>query len=231
LEAIILAGGKAERLGDAAGGRPKSLVEVAGRPLVGYQVSRLVNAGVERVIISCAAGQGPLFERELSGLGAEIAVAEEPERLGRGGGIKFAARERRERGDVYALNGDELVDVDFGALRARHEEAGGAATVTVARPKSPFGVVDLGDEDVVVGFSEGGRIPYWVNCGVYILSEEAIDRFPDRGDHETTTFPELVEEGRLHAYRHEGLWLTVNTPKELRAAGEHVAAHPDWLAV
>jgi NDP-sugar pyrophosphorylase family protein len=231
LEAIILAGGKAERLGDAAGGKPKSLVEVAGRPLVGYQVSRLVNAGVERVIVSCAAGQGPLFERELSGLGAEIAVAEEPERLGRGGGIKFAARERRERGHLYAMNGDELVDVDFGALRARHEETGGAATVTVARPKSPFGVVDLGDDDVVVGFSEGGRIPYWVNCGVYVLSEEAIDRFPDRGDHETTTFPELVQEGRLHAYRHEGLWLTVNTPKELRAAGEHVAAHPDWLAV
>jgi NDP-sugar pyrophosphorylase family protein len=231
LEAIILAGGKAERLGDAAGGKPKSLVEVAGRPLVGYQVSRLVNAGVERVIVSCAAGQGRLFERELSGLGAEIAVAEEPERLGRGGGIKFAARERRERGHLYAMNGDELVDVDFGALRARHEETGGAATVTVARPKSPFGVVDLGDDDVVVGFSEGGRIPYWVNCGVYVLSEEAIDRFPDRGDHETTTFPELVQEGRLHAYRHEGLWLTVNTPKELRAAGEHVAAHPDWLAV
>jgi NDP-sugar pyrophosphorylase family protein len=231
LEAIILAGGKAERLGDAAGGKPKSLVEVAGRPLLGYQVSRLVNAGVERVIVSCAAGQGRLFERELSGLGAEIAVAEEPERLGRGGGIKFAARERREHGDLYAMNGDELVDVDFGALRARHEETGGAATVTVARPKSPFGVVDLGDDDVVVGFSEGGRIPYWVNCGVYVLSEEAIARFPDRGDHETTTFPELVEEGRLHAYRHEGLWLTVNTPKELRAAGEHVSAHPEWLAV
>jgi NDP-sugar pyrophosphorylase family protein len=230
LEAIILAGGKAERLGDAAGGKPKSLVDLAGRPLVAYQVSRLVNAGVERVIISCAAGQGALFERELSGLGAEIAVAEEPERLGRGGGIKFAARERRERGDVYAMNGDELVDVDFRALLARQGEADGAATVAVARPKSPFGVVDLGEGDVVTGFSEGGRIPYWVNCGVYVLTEEAIERFPERGDHETTTFPELVDEGRLHAYRHEGLWLTVNTPKELRAAAEHVAAHPEWLA-
>jgi len=230
LEAIILAGGKAERLGDAAGGQPKSLVDVAGRALVAYQVSRLVNAGVQRAIVSCAAGQGPLFERELSGLGAEIAIAEEPERLGRGGGIKFAARERRERGDVYAMNGDELVDVDFRALLARHRAAGGAATVAVARPKSPFGVVDLGDDDVVSGFSEGGRIPYWVNCGVYVLTDEAIDRFPERGDHETTTFPELVEERRLHAYRHEGLWLTVNTPKELRAACEHVAAHPEWLA-
>jgi NDP-sugar pyrophosphorylase family protein len=230
LEAIILAGGKAERLGDAAGGRPKSLVDVVGRPLVAYQVARLAHAGVERVIFACAAGQGPLFEQELAGLGAEIVTAEEPERLGRGGGIKFAARERRESGDVLALNGDELVDVDFAALLARHEEAGGAATVTVARPKSPFGVVDLGEGDVVEGFSEGGQIPYWVNCGVYVFSEEAIERLPERGDHETTTFPELVTERRLHAYRHEGLWLTVNTPKELRAAGEHVAAHPDWLA-
>jgi NDP-sugar pyrophosphorylase family protein len=230
VEAIILAGGKAERLGDAAGGRPKSLVDVAGRPLVSYQVTRLARAGVERVIMSCVAGQGALFERELEGLGVEIAVAEEPERLGRGGGIKFAARERREQGDVYALNGDELVDVDFRALLDRHREAGGAATVAVARPKSPFGVVDLGQGDVVVGFSEGGRIPYWVNCGIYVLSEEAIARFPERGDHETTTFPEFVAERRLHAYRHEGLWLTVNTPKELRTAGEHVAAHPEWLA-
>jgi NDP-sugar pyrophosphorylase family protein len=230
LEAIILAGGKAERLGDAAGGRPKSLVDVVGRPLVAYQVARLAHAGVERVIFACAAGQGPLFEQELAGLGAEIVTAEEPERLGRGGGIKFAARERRQSGDVLALNGDELVDVDFAVLLARHEEAGGAATVTVARPKSPFGVVDLGEGDVVEGFSEGGQIPYWVNCGVYVFSEEAIERLPERGDHETTTFPELVTERRLHAYRHEGLWLTVNTPKELRAAGEHVAAHPDWLA-
>ena len=81
-----------------------------------------------------------------------------------------------------------------------------------------------------MGFSEGGRIPYWVNCGIYVLSEEAIARFPERGDHETTTFPELVAERRLRAFRHEGLWLTVNTPKDLRRAEEHVAAHPEWLA-
>jgi NDP-sugar pyrophosphorylase family protein len=229
VEAIILAGGQAERLGDAAGGRPKSLVEVGGRPLAAYQVGRLAAAGVERVIVSCAAGQGELFAAELARLGPEIVCAEEPERLGRGGGIKFAARLRREQGDVLALNGDELIDVDFAALLARHRETGAAATVTVARPASPFGVVELGDDDVINGFSEGGRIPYWVNCGVYVLSPDALGRFPDRGDHESTTFPELAAERRLRAYRHEGLWLTVNTPKELRRADEHVSAHPEWL--
>ena len=90
------------------------------------------------------------------------------------------------------MNGDELVDVGFEAVLTRHRETGAAATVSVARPASPFGVVELDDDDVVSGFSEGGRIPYWVNCGVYVLSQEAIERFPDRGDHESTAFPELA---------------------------------------
>jgi NDP-sugar pyrophosphorylase family protein len=230
MEAIILAGGKAERLGDAAGGRPKALVEVAGRPLAAYQVLRLARVGVDRVIFACAAGQGQLFVEELAGLGPEIVAAEEPERLGRGGGIKFAARLRQESGDVYALNGDELVDVDFAALLDEHRRTGALATIAVAQPKSAFGVVELDAEGVVGGFHEGGKVPYWVNCGNYVLSEAAIDRFPARGDHESTTFPELAREGTLRAYRHAGLWLTVNTPKELRTAGEHVAAHPEWLA-
>jgi NDP-sugar pyrophosphorylase family protein len=230
VEAIILAGGKAERLGDAAEGRPKALVPVGGKPLVGYQVARLAAAGVERVILSCAAGQGGLLVRELEGFGAEVVAAEEPERLGRGGGIRFAARERRENGPVLALNGDELLDVDFAALRAEHERAGGAATITVARPPSPFGLVDLGEDDVVTGFREAGRVPYWVNAGVYVFGEEALARLPERGDHETTLFPDLVDQGLLRAFRHEGLWLTVNTPKDLRRAEEHIAADPQWLA-
>lgn len=230
MEAIILAGGKAERLGDAAGGRPKALVDVGGRPLAAYQVGRLVRAGVERVIVSCAAGQGPLFEHELAGLGAEIVTAEEPERLGRGGGIKFAAGRRQETGDVFALNGDELVDVDFAALLAAHRAKDALATITVAQPKSQFGLVEVDDDDVVHGFREGGQVSFWVNCGNYVLSEEAIARFPERGDHESTTFPELAAEGTLRAFRHRGLWLTVNTPKELRVAQDHVAAHPEWLS-
>jgi NDP-sugar pyrophosphorylase family protein len=230
VEAIILAGGKAERLGDAAGGRPKALVEVAGKPLAAYQVGRLARAGVTRVIFACADGQGALFVEELQGLGAEIVAAEEPERLGRGGGIKFAARLRQERGDVFALNGDELVDVDFSGLLAAHRAGGALATIAVARPKSQFGLVEVDDDDNVRGFEEAGRVPYWVNCGNYVLAEEAIERFPDRGDHESNAFPELAAEGKLRAFRHEGLWLTVNTPKELRVAHEHVEAHPEWLS-
>jgi NDP-sugar pyrophosphorylase family protein len=176
---------------------------------------------VDRVIVSCAAGQGPQFEAELGGLGPEIVAAEEPEPLGRGGGLRYAARERRERGPCLALNGDELLDVELTALLAQHERSQVEATIVVARPRSPFGVVDL-DGDFVTGFREGAQLDQWVSCGVYVLGPGALARLPERGDHETTTFPELAAERRLAAYRHEGLWLTVNTPKDLRAADEEL---------
>lgn len=230
MEAIVLAGGKAERLGDAAGGLPKSLVPVGGRPLLAWQIGRLANAGVRRVIVSCLGGQEEEFARTLDGLGVELAYAGEPERLGRGGGIRYAAGARNETGDVLAMNGDELVDVDFGALLDRHRATGATATLTVAQPPSQFGQVDLTDDDVVTGFHEDARVPYWVNCGIYVLSEAALARFPEKGDHETTIFPELAAEGTLRAFRHTGTWLTVNTPKELRRADDHVTAHPEWLA-
>ena len=230
MEAIVLAGGKAERLGDAAGGLPKSLVPVGGRPLLAWQIGRLRNAGVGRVIVSCLGGHEGEFERSLAGLGVEIVCAGEPERLGRGGGIRYAAGSRAEDGDVFAMNGDELVDVDFGALLERHWATGASATLTVAQPPSQFGQVDVTDDDVVTGFHEVSRVPYWVNCGIYVLSEAALARFPAKGDHETTTFPELAGEGALHAFRHTGTWLTVNTPKELKRANDYVTAHPEWLA-
>jgi NDP-sugar pyrophosphorylase family protein len=227
VEAVILAGGKAERLGDAAGGGPKALVELNGRPLAAYQVEQLAAAGVTRVLVSCGAGQEGAFEAALGGLGPEVVTVPEPEPLGRGGGIRFAARARREQGDLFALNGDELVDVDFSQLLALHRERGAAATITVVPLRSPFGVVDL-DDDLVTGFREAPRLDQWVSCGIYALGEEALGRFPERGDHETTTFPELAAEGRLRALRHEGIWLTVNTPKDLRVANDYLADHPGW---
>ncbi|HSC49123.1 MAG TPA: nucleotidyltransferase family protein [Gaiellaceae bacterium] len=230
MEAVILAGGKAERLGEAAAGRPKALVELGGRPLAAYQVDQLARAGVERVLVSCAAGQDGLFEAALGGLGPEVVAVPEPEPLGRGGGIAFAARQRREGGDLFALNGDELVDVELSRLLEHHRSGDAAATITVVPLRSPFGVVELDDGDHVTGFREAPRLEHWVSCGVYVLGEDALERFPERGDHETTTFPELAAEGRLRALRHEGIWLTVNTPKDLRVASEYLAEHPGWPA-
>ena len=231
MEALLLAGGKAERLGEAAQGLPKPLVPVAGFPLAEYTGGRLVAVGVTRVIVACRAGQEDVFVNALAGLGADIAPIGEPEPLGRGGGLRLAASLREEDGPVLALNGDELLDVDFRALVAEHEASGAAGTIVVAQVRSPFGVVAMEEDGIISGFREAPLLSDWVNSGVYALGPEALARLPERGDHEQTTFPELAAEGKLRGHRHQGVWLTVNTPKDLRRAEEFMAAHPDWKPV
>jgi NDP-sugar pyrophosphorylase family protein len=228
VEALVLAGGKAERLGEAAQGLPKPLVPVVGVPLAGYAVARLVDSGVTRVIVACRAGDEDAFLEALSCLGAEVEAVGETEPLGRGGGLRLAASRRQEQGPVLALNGDELLDVDFRALVAEHEQSGAAATLVVAQVRSPFGVVEVEEDGTVTGFREAALLDHWVNSGVYVLGEEALALLPEKGDHEQSTFPQLVGERRLHAHRHDGVWLTVNTPKDLRRAAEFMEEHPDW---
>jgi NDP-sugar pyrophosphorylase family protein len=230
MEALLLAGGKGERLGEAAQGRPKALVPGGGRPLCSYSVAALARAGVDRVVVSCADGRAEEFERELSGLGAEIVTAPEPEPLGRGGGLRYAARALSGPGPVFALNADDLLVLDYGALLAEHRRRGRAATITVTPMTSAFGVVDVSDDDAVTGFREAPRLPFWISCGTYVLGEEALERLPERGDHENSTFPELAAEGKLGAFRYDGVWLTVNTPKDLKRAEAWVADNPEWLA-
>jgi NDP-sugar pyrophosphorylase family protein len=228
MEALLLGGGKAERLGEAAQGLPKPLVPIAGFPLAEYAVARLVGGGVTRVIVACRAGDEEAFLAALSGLGAEVEAVGEEEPLGRGGGIRLAAARRQEEGPVLALNGDELLDVDFAALVAEHERNGAAATIVVAQVRSPFGVVEVEDDGTITGFREAPMLEHWVNSGVYVLGEEALALLPQKGDHEQSTFPQLARQRRLHAHRHDGVWLTVNTPKDLRRAAEYMEAHPEW---
>jgi NDP-sugar pyrophosphorylase family protein len=228
MEALLLAGGKAERLGEAAQGLPKPLVPVAGFPLAEYTVARLIAAGVTRVIVACRTGQEEAFVNALGGLGAEVVPVGEPEPLGRGGGLRLAASQRAESGRVLAMNGDELLDIDFPALLAQHDASAAAATIVCAQVRSPFGVVDLQADGTVTGFREAPLLEEWVNSGVYVLGDEALERLPERGDHEQSTFPELAAEGKLRGFRHTGVWLTVNTPKDLRRAEDYMSEHPEW---
>ena len=212
------------------GSRSRSSRSV-GKPLLAWQVGRLAAAGVDRVIISCAAGQEPHFDDELAGLGVEVVCAAEPERLGRGGGIRFAAQKRRDSGDVIAMNGDELVAADFSALLAAHRANDALATVVVARPQSQFAQVELDRRRRRDRLPRGRPRPLLGQLRhLRPLGRGARLGFPRRATTRRPSFPASSRSGRLRAYRHDGLWLTVNTPKELRRADEHVTAHPEWLA-
>ena len=117
MEALLLAGGKAERLGEAAQGLPKPLVPVAGHPLAEYTVGRLVDAGVTRIIVACRAGPGGGLRRRARRLRRrDRRRSASPSRSAAAAASGSRPRSGRRTATVLALNGDELLDVDFRAL-------------------------------------------------------------------------------------------------------------------
>ena len=88
----------------------------------------------------------------------------------------------------------------------------------LTRLHSPYGIVQVDRGGHILAFREKPRLPHWINAGIYALSPQFFARLPDRGDHETTTFPELAAEGELFGYRSDAFWRTVDTMKDLSEA-------------
>ncbi len=223
-QAIIIAGGKGERLRPLTNTRPKCLVEVAGRPILDWQLASLELAAVERVVV---VGHH-LFEAIESFVASrdsriQVDLVREDRPLGRGGAIRLGYQSLGAAGSALALNGDVVCGAGLGPLETVRLGTGTAAAILAVPLRSPYGIIEM-DDSHVTGFREKPVLDHWINGGVYALGEEALAMFPAEGDHEDTTFPALAAAGRLSALRFRGAWRSIDSPKDLRDADDLVAS-------
>jgi NDP-sugar pyrophosphorylase family protein len=223
--ALIIAGGEGERLRPLTSDRPKPMIPVAGKPILEYQIRWLARQGVSDVVLLCGYkaeviqehfGDGSRF-----GLRAHYSLEEEP--LGRGGALKLGSRLLPPDEELaLALNGDILTNQPLKPLLRYHRRKGATATVMLTRLRSPYGITRQDRAGRIVAFQEKPLLPHWMNAGLYVLAPDFFRRLPERGDHETTTFPELAAEGRLFGYRSRAYWRTIDTFKDLSEAAAEV---------
>ena len=225
--ALTLVGGRGERLRPMTDNLPKVMVALNGRPLVEYQVRWMQSQGVTDVIF-LTGYMGEVIEEHFgdgSRFGVRAHYSEEDSPLGRGGAIrKGFSMVPDDETAVLVTNGDNVTDLDLTALIGRHNSSGALATLMLTRYPSQFGVVDVGDDELVRRFVEKGKLPIWINAGVYLFDRAIEPLLPEIGDHETTTFPHLVKQRKLAALRSDALWLTVDSAKELREVSERLVA-------
>lgn len=224
-QAVILAGGKGERLRPLTNDRPKPMVEVAGRPIIEYPLLQLQKMGVEEVVFACSylheviekyIGDGKKY-----GISAKYSIEENP--LGRGGGIKNAMKQLSDNWeDTFVLNGDQIWELDLPEFAKRHQEKKAIATIVVVPLKSPYGIVEFNRKKQVLGFREKPILPHWINAGIYIFSKEIESMLPEVGDHETETFPMLPKE-RFQVFESTSYWRGVDTVKDLTEASKEVS--------
>jgi NDP-sugar pyrophosphorylase family protein len=235
-QAIVLAGGKGSRLRPYTDTLPKTLIEIpgTGRTIIEHQLDWLAAEGVTDVVISCG-HLSEVLEAWIArtDLPVRVTTAVEETELGRGGGLKFAAR-RLPRPDEpwYALNADIWTRFPLRDMADLHARSGVLGTLALARPRIPWGVIELDGDAAIPGgsliadFVESPATPWPVNAGVYVFAPEFTPLLPDLGDHERTTFPALARERRLAGYLiPEGVyWRAIDTAKDLEAAARELAA-------
>lgn len=226
---VILAGGYGKRLRPLTLEKPKPLVEVAGRPILEWQILHFKSLGYRDFVLLVGYKWEKIVERLGSGrrLGVRIAYVVEDEPLGTGGAIKNA--EHLLRGEEYFIvtNGDIITNLDARKLVERLEGEILAAMALVPL-RSPYGIVEVDEKGLVRNFVEKPTLDYWINAGVYAFRPEVLDWLPERGDIERTGFPQLAEARRLAGLGFQDVyWKSIDTVKDLEEAS-HQLAEMEW---
>lgn len=231
MRAIVLAGGRGERLRPYTIDRPKPMVEVKGYPILAYQLSWLQGYGVDEIVISCGYLHQVIeaYFGDGSAYGLRIKYAVEEKALGRGGGIKASLGvldPAPPKEPIVVTNGDIITDLDLASMVAEHRERGVLASVFLTPLYSPYGIADLDADGCVVEFREKPELPYWINGGVYVFDPAIRPHLPDVGDVEETTFPELSTARQLVGHLSRAYWRAVDTAKDLSEMSRELDARP-----
>ena len=224
--ALVLAGGKGERLRPFTEDRPKPMILLSGKPILEYHLAWLRENGVSHAILLCGYRADVIqdYFGDGSRWGVRIDYSLEDEPLGRGGAFKLAfGRVPRSEELIIGTNGDTISSQPLVPILRAHRSSEAVATVMLAPLVSPFGIAQVTRDGRIRRFEEKPRLPYWVNAGLYVLSRPFFDLLPDVGDHEDTAFPLLAERGQLRAYRSRAYWRAIDTVKDLTEATKELS--------
>lgn len=217
--AVVLAGGAGLRLRPLTKDQPKAMVRVLNKPILQWVVEWLKHCGIKHVVIGVAYRKETVMDYfgDGSKLGVKINYSVHSIDGETGRGFRLAIN-RFVNDDVFvAMNGDELTNFDLTEMTHFHCKHGHTATIAVTNPRSPFGVVKMSENGLILAFNEKPVISsLLVSTGVYVFSRDIEDYLPQKGRIEETTFPMLAKKKLLGGYLMKETWLTVNTIKDLK---------------
>ncbi|MBR2616238.1 MAG: NDP-sugar synthase, partial [Clostridia bacterium] len=219
MKAVILAGGRGERLRPITDTRPKPLVPVLARPVMDYCLSLLSHHGVRTAYVTTCYLADQIRRRYgKSAFGMELFYSKEDSPLGTAGAVKLLQKELSGEEPFIVMSGDALCDFDLARAIAFHKEKKADVTVILSSVKTPleYGVVLSDALERILAFSEK---PDWsetlsdqVNTGVYILSPRVLEKVPEGKsfDFSRDLFPLLMREGySLFGFKDAGYWCDI----------------------
>jgi len=221
--AVVMAGGKGERLGELTKGLPKPMLPIGDRPILEHIVRLLVGHGVRRIFISVNYlarmiqdhfGDGSDFQCRIDYLHER-----EDTPLGTGGPISLLPEMPTH--PLVVMNGDLLTRINVGRLLAFHRSGDYAATMGLREHavQVPFGVAEV-KESRITKLVEKPKLNYSINAGIYVLNPELIPLIPKgRMFPITELLNGCLRDGkRVGAYHMQEPWHDIGLPEEYASA-------------
>lgn len=213
MKAMILAAGRGERLRPLTEATPKPLLDVAGKPLIGWHLERLAAAGFRDVVINVShlAGQIVAALGDGSRYGVRIAYSREPEPLETAGGIANA-RGLLGGAPFLLVNGDVYCEVDFKILRGKELQSSLAHLVLIPNPPHHPG----GDFTLERGFIGNAPSSRYTYSGIAVMSPALVASVSPGTKAQLAPLLRAAADRRLVTGElYAGLWQDVGTAERL----------------
>lgn len=224
IDAVLMAGGKGERLRPLTEKTPKPLLKVGEKAIIDHNIDRLISYGVKNISVTVNYLKEQLEKHFAEPRGnVQVQTVREPKFLGTIGSIRFVKEFHNDT--VLVMNSDLFTNINYEDFFLHFKEH--AAEMSVAAVpytvSVPYGIFDLEGRNIQ-GLIEKPTYNYYANAGIYLIKRSALDEIPnDTFFNATDLIEKLIGEGKkVIRFPLNGTWIDIGNPQEYQKANELV---------
>lgn len=226
IDAVLMAGGKGERLRPLTEKTPKPLLPVGEKAIIDHNVDRLISYGVKNISVTVNYLAEQLEDHFSAPRGdVQIKTVREPKFLGTIGSVRFVRD--FHHGAVLVMNSDLFTDINYEDFYLHFKEHDADMSVA-AVPYSvsvPYGIFQLEGKRDIKGVIEKPTYDYYANAGIYLIKTSVLDLIPeDTMFHSTHLMEKLISmRKKVIRFPLNGTWIDIGNPQEYKRANEIVS--------
>lgn len=225
IDAVLMAGGKGERLRPLTEKTPKPLLPVGNKAIIDHNIDRLISFGINHISVTVNYLAEQIEEHFAEPHGDVLVnTVREPKFLGTIGSIKFVKEFYNDT--VLVMNSDVFTNINFEDFYLHFKEHNAEMSVA-AVPYSvqvPYGIFQLEGRRDIKGLVEKPTYDYYANAGIYLIKKSALDYIPeDTMFHSTDLIEKLIANNKkVIRFPLNGTWIDIGNPQEYKRANELV---------
>lgn len=224
VDAVLMAGGKGERLRPLTEKKPKPLLSIGNKAIIDHNVDRLISYGIQHINVTINYLKEQIIEHyKEPHNGILVQTIEEPKFLGTIGSIKLVPKFYNDT--VLLMNSDLFTNIDYEDFFLHFKEYDAEMSVAAVpyNVSIPYGILDL-DGRNIKGLLEKPQYNHYANAGIYLIKRRALDEIPDGEFFNATDLVEkLISEGKsVIRYPLNGTWIDIGNIQEYERAKDLV---------